>query len=110
MYSTKTISEEQRVTQVAVAVWARKNGVPKTGRDYFFTEKQYEAYKNRYKNRITPNGTTELSKELGAPREAIALWARENGVEKIEGNGHSYYVFTEKQKKELGKKYENGES
>lgn len=85
---------------IAVAAWAKRHGVSKMGRDYVFTEDQLQSYKN-HANTITENGTTQLAKELGLPRETVALWARNNEVEKFSDNGREAYVFTEEQKAKM---------
>ena len=47
--TVKEIAESEGCSRYFVSAWARRNGVPKIGRDYIFTEEYQSLFKQRRK-------------------------------------------------------------
>jgi len=95
------ISEEARVTKIAVAAWAKRHGVQKIGRDYAFTEEDRIAFIGKSSNLPVLNGAAQLAVSIGTTRNKVTETAVQLGIEKKLVNGRKAYVFTKSQKEKI---------
>jgi len=95
------ISEEARITKIAVAAWAKRHGIQKVGRDYAFTEEERIAFIGKQSNLPVLNGAMQLAVSIGVTRNKITEQAIKLGIEKKLVNGRKAYVFTKEQKEEI---------
>lgn len=101
MKTTKEVAEAEGVSMVFAGRWALGNGVKKYGRDYLFTDEEYERFRNRRRIEEVTNGCAQVARELGLPETTVRAWAKANGVKKGGGSSGLSYVFTEKEKEKV---------